>query len=348
MEQPWSATACRLPDSLPTMITPPEASYLRWLGETFWDGRSDVVEVGPWLGGSTWCLASGMARRDDRDPAARLHAVDNFRWRSFMSARGPALEDGASFRQLFEENLAPFAPLLEVHEVRLPDEHQGDIELGAPGRDYDSGLPLLADDAVARPVQILFVDGAKSFPAFAHMLHVLAPHLTDPALLVLQDYKAPHAYWVPIAIEKLRRAAPGCLSIAHALPANTVAWRLGGPLGSATGVVPRSLDEVGAAEGRELLSSAAAELAAAGDPAGARIVELAAVPFAAAKDGWDAAREELARAERRWPVRDPAHSLVSMAEWLQARSGQPTRRTATGLARRAYAWTARLRPHLGR
>lgn len=330
------------------MLTPPEASYLCWLGETFWDGHSDIVEVGPWLGGSTWCLASGMARRDDRDPAARLHAIDNFRWRSFMSARGPALEDGASFRPLFESNLEPFSALLAIHEVRLPDELQGDIELGVPGRDYDSGLPLLDTDALGRPVQILFVDGAKSFPAFAHMLEALAPHLSEPALLVLQDHKAPHAYWVPIAVETLRRAAPGCLSIAHVLPANTVAWTVARPLASAVDAVPRSLDDIGRGEGRELLRSAAEELAAAGDHDGARIVELAAVPFAAAKDGWDAARHELARAERRWPVRDPARPLISMGEWLRARSGRPPSRTATGVARRVHGRTARLRTRLHR
>jgi len=45
---------------VPTMLTPEERLYLHWLGAVVWSGRGCVVEIGPWLGGSTVCLAAGM------------------------------------------------------------------------------------------------------------------------------------------------------------------------------------------------------------------------------------------------------------------------------------------------
>lgn len=330
-----------LPPDVPTMITPEEKRYLGWLGRHGWRNDGDVLELGPWLGGSTWCLAWGMAANPRVTPEAALHAVDNFRWRAFMNGRGLELADGASFRSAFDANLGQFGALVRAHEARLPDESLGDIEMDRPGRDYDSGLPVFTADGLPRPLEIVFVDGAKSLPAWVHVVEQVHARLTEDALVVLQDHKAPHAYWVPMVVELLLEAAPGALRIEHVLPANTVAWRAPRPLpAAAVERLPRSLAEVDAERGVTLVERASRRLAEAGDAAGARVVALSAVPFLAAKDEWQAAAERLRAIDARWPMRDLARELDAMSGWL-ARKGHPPRRSLAGLRRRAYHGSVR-------
>jgi predicted O-methyltransferase YrrM len=319
-ESPWREAPESPPARIPSMITPEEASYLRWLGREYWTGEGDVVEIGPWLGGSTWCLASGMRDCPRRARDARLHAADNFRWRSFMTAPGVSLADGESFRPLFEQNLAEFGELIRVHEVRLPDEPLGDIEFGAPMRDYDSGLPLFSRGLLTRPVEIVFVDGAKSWTALAYVLQELTGSLRADGLLVLQDFKAPHAYWVPMCVAWLRQADPAVLELTHVLPENTVAWRAGPELAEAARSLPGSIGDIAPELGLALIDSAADVLGAAGDAPGARIVRLAGVSWLAAAGDWAAADERLRRVESEWPLRDPGMELSAMRGWLAERS----------------------------
>lgn len=332
---PWSDLEVPYPAGIPTMITPDEKRYLGWLGREYWRNEGDILEFGPWLGGSTWCLAWGMRASGRAEATSALHAVDNFRWREFMNGRGVDLPADTSFRSVFEENLAAFADLVRAVEARLPDEQLGDIEMDQPGRDYDSGLPLFDATSLPRPLEILFVDGAKSLPAWVHALRSVHTKLTPSALLVLQDYKASHAYWVPLIVEWMLEADASVLRIEHVLPANTVAWRSEGPLATAVAGLPASLAEVTPERGVELIERASGRLLAAGDPGGSRVVALSAVPFLAAKDEWHAAVEKLGSIDGAWPMRDLARELEAMGDWL-ARKGHPPRRSWSGRRRRAY------------
>ena len=68
------------------MLSPEECQYLYWLGRSAWTGQGDVVEIGPWLGGSTVCLAAGMREEDhsitilsrDKDLVQILREGDTF------------------------------------------------------------------------------------------------------------------------------------------------------------------------------------------------------------------------------------------------------------------------------
>jgi hypothetical protein len=107
---PWGEIRFDLPGHIPTMISQEEVQYLYWLGRDVWDGSSGVLEVGPWLGGSTWCLASGIEDNPRRRVTRPLHVMDNFRWRPFMAQRAPLeLSPDSSFRPSFERNVGPKA-----------------------------------------------------------------------------------------------------------------------------------------------------------------------------------------------------------------------------------------------
>ena len=86
--QAWIDVPFALPSAIPTMISDEERRYLYWLAARVWSGSGDIVEIGPWLGGSTYCLAAGMCDSGHR-VAGRLKVFDNFIWRDFMADRAP-------------------------------------------------------------------------------------------------------------------------------------------------------------------------------------------------------------------------------------------------------------------
>ncbi len=104
------------------MISAEEQRYLYWLGRSGWTGEGDVVEIGPWLGGSTSCLASGM-QASGHDARRRLQVFDNFVWREFMATRAPLpIRPGDSFETFFLENVSAYGDIIESHVRALPDE----------------------------------------------------------------------------------------------------------------------------------------------------------------------------------------------------------------------------------
>ena len=117
---PWRRLT--VPDpGIPTMISPEERTYLFWLSSQVWTGCGHIVEIGPWLGGSTYCLASGMTRHGGVTDK-RLHTFDDFIWRSFMGDRATeALQPGESFLDLFQVNLQEFENIIVAHRQALPE-----------------------------------------------------------------------------------------------------------------------------------------------------------------------------------------------------------------------------------
>ena len=82
----WNRIRFHLPPTIPAMISAEERRYLYWLASENWKCEGHIVEVGPWLGGSTYCLAEGM-RDNSVEGTHKLHVFDNFVWREFMRGR---------------------------------------------------------------------------------------------------------------------------------------------------------------------------------------------------------------------------------------------------------------------
>ena len=104
------------------MISDEEKRFLVWLTAQRWTGRGHVVEMGPWLGGSTACLATGM-RANPARADWKLHVYDMFVWREYMEERHSLpIQVGESFEPFFVENLREHADLLHIHNASLTDE----------------------------------------------------------------------------------------------------------------------------------------------------------------------------------------------------------------------------------
>ena len=302
------------------MISREEQQYLYWLTSSRWTGAGVVVEMGPWLGGSTLCLAAGIEASEHRHRfATPLHTFDNFIWREFMAGPGrPDLGVGESFEGEFRANLRAYEGTLSIHVASLPDDAQPGDPAAQGTRDLDrsAGAPLRWDPAV--PVEILFIDGAKSWEGMRHLLGELAPHfIPGRTLLVCQDYKYWGAYWVPLILELLGdRVQP-----LHVLKRNTVTFRVGRPIPAETVRGLGTFHQLTVDAGIERLRAAEARMLDRGDHVGGAILRAGTARFLQHKGSPDAAREALREAEALWPLSDAGEQLERARAWLADATG---------------------------
>lgn len=325
------------------MISPEERRYLYWLGAQVWNGDGHIVEMGPWLGGSTVCLAAGM--RDNPSHSGRkLHVFDNFVWRDFMAERARLpITSGESFQSFFERNLEAYKDLIVVHRSALSDGCVA-LDKWAKSVHADEGekIPTLRWDC-AEPVEILFIDGAKSWDGLIHLLRTFAPHLiAKESLLVCQDYKSWDSYWVPIVFEALMQH----FELRHNLPYNTVTFKL-------TSALPiEAVEDLGRVEdfdterGLDLLDTARRRLQDMKDPLGALTLQGSKARFLHHKGQTDSALESFRSLESAWPHNLDGLTIDRMRIWLEIETGRkfppPLRWRYGSVIRKIARITARL------
>ena len=312
---PWDTSAFEVPE-IPTMITREEQRYLHWLGAQYWQDTGHIVEIGPWLGGSTACLAAGMRQRPRR-PDRKLHVFDNFIWRDFMAERATLpISSGDCFQPYFERNLAAFRDLTAIHRQALPDDEMPLDMLARSVSTSDSErVSTLVWDA-GETVEILFIDGAKSWTGFVYLLDVFRGSLVEGrSLLVCQDYKFWGSYWVPLLMEYLIDH----FEIEHVLASNTVSFRLTRDITAAD--LSRLPDFEELDVGVELLETASRRLSMLNDRLGALILRSCAVRYCLNKGRPDAAIERFRALEASWPSRLESYSIDRLRCWLDSDTG---------------------------
>jgi len=163
--------------SLPSMLNHEEWSLLYHLTRTCYLGYGEVVDLGAFLGGSTVRLAKGLRDRGIRDRV--MHSYDRFVTDDFLVTWIPGLLAQGRFRHLYDANVAPFADLIEVHD--------GDI---------------LSQPWLGRPIEILFVDVAKTWQINEHLVRSFFPSLIPGvSLVVQQDYLHEWLPWLHVTME---------------------------------------------------------------------------------------------------------------------------------------------------
>lgn len=315
---PWNAFRLEDNPSIPSMISGEERRYLYWLTSSQWSGRGHVVEIGPWLGGSTYYLARGMAA-SGLETTGRLHVYDSFVWRQFMADRHPLdIAVGGSFQPVFEDNLRDYRSMLRVNRTMLRDEHvEKDTDAKRLRETFEVRAKALSWPD-AQPVEILFVDGAKSWTGYRDLLLTFGPYLIPGrSLLVLQDYKFWGCFWVAAITELL----PDCLQVEHVLRQNTVTYRVQSPIADKLAQVVPAWDDLRAADCEPLIFQAADRLASIGDREGAVVVRLTATKMWIHKDEPDAAIRAFRRSEHEWPMTAQDANLTATRVWLETVTG---------------------------
>jgi hypothetical protein len=224
---------------IPSETTLGERRFLYNFFLDYWDGQKDVLEVGPFLGGTTRAIALGMLHHAGRHEAARLRTYDRFgdyyKPEQLSATLAPLFEAGVlgpevqqlvrqsgRFREVFDCLHAgqDYGPLVEAHIGALPS---------VPGEPEDPATAFaLPED---RAYSAVFVDGAKSWYGTKRFMALASSHTESGAYWLFQDYGAHTCYWVPVFLELFKARFQPVAHIDH-----TYAFRQ---------VAPLSADEIG-------------------------------------------------------------------------------------------------------
>ena len=186
-QEPWDALAPP-PCTIPSMLTEAERRYYLWIGR-FYAGAGAAVEIGTWLGSSTWHAVQGL-RANPRFQGP-LHAFDDFVWRSsndrWLAGTGltaPPLH--ASFEPLFREQTRDVAAHVVAERRRL-SVYDGNESV--PELSWSGG-----------PIELLFVDCGRWLAVNEAWWKTLSPHfIPGRTLVVMQDWqnhkRVPELFW---------------------------------------------------------------------------------------------------------------------------------------------------------
>ena len=196
-------------DQIPSETTKAERRFLYHFFRGFWSGRKDVLEIGPFLGGTTRAIAMGMAENRNRAPGVRLRTYDRFRHygagQYLMDFLAPLFAKGildeadrraiaetsdfeAVFRRLHRDQ--PYAELIDCVNGALPDLPE---DVGAIDHPF-AVAPGAAVDAV-------FVDGCKSWFGTRFFMETVLPHAEPGAWFLFQDYGQHTCFWLPCFLD---------------------------------------------------------------------------------------------------------------------------------------------------
>jgi predicted O-methyltransferase YrrM len=186
--KPWLAPNAQAGSYALGILGLEERKLLYQLARHSYTGEGAVVELGAFCGASTCCLAAGL-RDNPRAAGRQVHSYDRFIANEpylldFIRTQfGEAFEMGQSFAAIFRRATAEFADIIEVHEGDL-------LEQTWPS---------------AAPIEILFVDVAKTLPLSGKVLTEFFGHLTPGKSIVIhQDFYHPTAFYLPVVMDFLR------------------------------------------------------------------------------------------------------------------------------------------------
>ena len=163
---------------IPGVISDEEKKYYEYVSR-FYSGAGAAVELGPWLGCSTWHLLRGL----EKNPAfssQKLVVFDDFIWRSWWMDEKVEAKDRvgpfASFRPVFERYTASFAGRMDVRQRKIAN---------AEGNEHLSPL-----DWTDGPIELLLVDCGRTIHVNQSWYDRLSPHfIPNRTLVMMQDWR---------------------------------------------------------------------------------------------------------------------------------------------------------------
>jgi hypothetical protein len=185
--KPWLDPNARTGSDALGMLGLEERKLLYHLARNTYTGEGAVVELGAFCGASTCCLAAGL-RDNPRSAGRHVHSYDSFIANEpylvdFVRTQfGEELETGQSFIAIYRRAIAPFADLIQIHAGDL-------LQQTWPSEE---------------PIEILFVDVAKTLALSGKVLTEFFAHLTPKKSIVIhQDFYHPTAFYLPVVMDFL-------------------------------------------------------------------------------------------------------------------------------------------------
>jgi len=166
---------------VPSMLTQDEMCYYHYI-TSFYSGVGAAVEIGPWIGSSTYNIVGGLLNNPAFSEDKRLYVYDDFVWRaSWMDKwlrdtdiKSP--DDLASFQPLFDNMTQKFSSHIEAKAMKLFDA--GDNS-DVPWFKWEHG-----------PVELCIIDCGRSLLLNEYWYNELEAHfIPDHTIIVMQDWQ---------------------------------------------------------------------------------------------------------------------------------------------------------------
>jgi len=165
------------------MTSAAEKNMLHWLCQNYVNGSGHVVDAGCFLGASTVAMAAGLAENRQWPSDRKLLALDNFIVTDGMIRLHPGelrqKKAGDSFFDVFKSQISAYAGLIEAEPV-----------------------DLMAVEALPGPIELLFIDIAKTKQLNEQIVRLGFPALIPGhSLVVQQDYIYELCPWIVATME---------------------------------------------------------------------------------------------------------------------------------------------------
>ncbi|MDX8398393.1 MAG: hypothetical protein R8K49_08760 [Mariprofundaceae bacterium] len=176
---------------VPSMLTKDEMRYYHYISQ-FYSGAGAVVEIGPWIGSSTYNIVAGLLANPAFTKDKRLYVYDDFVWRSSWMDKWivgkdiKLLDNGSSFQPLFHEMTDDFSTYIETKAMKLMDT--GDNR-DVPWFAWEHG-----------PVELCFIDCGRALKMNETWYQALEPYfIPDRTIIIMQDWQnfknVPESFW---------------------------------------------------------------------------------------------------------------------------------------------------------
>lgn len=213
------------------MIIPEEQILLYLLGRDGYRGEGEIVDAGAFCGASAYCFAAGISDNPGTfDRTGRIHSYDLFTvddsyTRDYIQ-NGFYYFTGLKNELKFpKREVKPGESFLDV--FRFQTQQYASLIVERPGSILDFPWP-------GKPIEILFIDVAKTQEIQQHLFRHYLPHLLTGGVLLQQDF---HHAWHPYIHVAMEFLAP-YFEITQSRVGATRAYRLLEP------VPPASLQRV--------------------------------------------------------------------------------------------------------
>jgi hypothetical protein len=188
-------------EAIPSMAVLPEKRFLRNFFASFELG-DDVIEFGPYLGGTTRAIALGLSTNPRF--SSMFYSVDSFRWRAprHLALLNEHLDllvktNSVSQNAVDQARAGSWLDLfVELHEQHPRYGHL--VNAVAYQFPEGPGVVLPAELVAVESFSAVFVDGFKSWRATVSTMRQIVERLHPGSFLIFQDFSWYDCFWIPV------------------------------------------------------------------------------------------------------------------------------------------------------
>jgi len=203
-----------------TETTPNERKFLLSFFKKIWNGQDNVLEIGPFLGGSTRAIALGMMLNSNKNNLARIYTYDRFgkyhKPEELLHFLAPMFQRGIlgeAEKQIILKNNS----FLEIFDIihrqfeyyRLIVPQRAILNDIPPEEDSDTEASFRFEQDEITPFDLpeeltysaVFVDGCKSWYGTKQFMQITLPKTSKGCYYIFQDYGTHTCFWLPVFLQ---------------------------------------------------------------------------------------------------------------------------------------------------